>query len=1416
MHTFLSKKSFSSLLPLFFCIVFFTISAKSGFLLETAKANSAPTAPTNLSTFLDQSGALDGLPDVTLFSAAYNDPDVGNVANKYELQIATDQNFSTIVYDSGTSGTSMPSVTATSPTPTQSSWLTPTGFTQTLDVTYYWRIKFWDSEPPTGTEGVFSPSGASAASFINPDVTAPVYAASIPTYNQTNANPSTNIVLDFTDLHTSIDSAQTSFTLNGTPMYTNGVCQTGYSCSTSSISQGTRFTINPAVDLTQGGSYTISYTVKDTAQAANTLTGSIPFTVAASTITPLTTGLLGTGQSLKVGSDSFSRIAYQDANVLKFLKCNDAVCSSPTISTVDNNTNVGEYASLALGSDGFGRIAYYDANNTALKFARCTNDTCSSANTTTVDTGNKGQYTAIAMGLDGFARIVYYDAGTGRQSFAKCLNADCTSVTAGNNLVFPGYNVGSYNSMVIGADGFPVITTYYTSLSRNELIHCLDDLCSTKESWTGITTSGQVSAALSIDGLYPAMVYRSTFDNKLRLKTRCSTIGCPANHRNALEVETVITDVSTPLTSISAFQGGDGFIKIAYTTNGQLTYISFEDEFLHAKFIESLAVSQNGGYVSAATRSDKTTALSYINVSGQLTHLSCSKYTTCQTSNGPLAPTGIYINTAANTAQSGLSSALFSISDASTSVFSALYSDPEADTSTQATIAFTSDVADPHTVINISPSATFGAVTSGMRTPDIPLSLGSFSSWLSSGKTIYIKIRFYDSHGVAGPYSVLNTIPRFSIANPTPPYFTHVTNGNPASHMNIIFGNDGFPIMTYADERVTLLGGGLYLVKCHSLTCATFTKTKIGTRGFTHDIKLGPDGFPRVVFEDSFNHFSFLQCTNAACTTSITTPLSTSGTRLLIGNDGFARITSIKSNFHIELVRCLDAACTSTVITDVEASGTIWAGQTISTGSDGFLRVLLDKYNGMGSRNLVLMTCTNIDCTSNTQTTLVTSNDGSTAYNSQIIKDSTGNYVIVYQRSEVFHQIRCITTDCSVNTDTVMLTDTNPATQVLLLQGTGVQPYLALDSTDHARLLYSSTQSSGTTVHYLSCTDLACSSTDTANLGIGGYDGAMIIDTDDTARIFIGWMLRCTDSACSSIPIPSQVYTSTLSNTDPSSANVLYTLDIALGTSVPNGGKVVVDFPSAYSTSFAALTPSDIAVTGTHITSATKDITPETNTLSSTLTTNGATSVMRIAIGDGAPGGLNDLENPSVAGNYSIGFNSYSATNTLLEQALFFVDVGTHVLVNAFVNEALIFTINNTNINLTADPSISNGENTTQYTVLSGSTNALNGYSVYAKLDDGTGNARLSSGANHIASGTGENAFGFEAKNIGYASNEVVAPDASFSNNPTLLTSNGENLGVTAPTNAMQHTVYYGLNVDYLTAAGNYTGTITYTAVGSF
>jgi len=125
---------------------FKTTNADSNFTMkfdDIKSVNLPPIAPTSLLTEgqTNPSGVTDTTPE---FSAIYNDPDSGDIANKYRIQVDDDPAFGSTIWDSGESGTAMSNCIASN----RCSDISYGGVSTDLQwsTKYYWRIKFWDDD----------------------------------------------------------------------------------------------------------------------------------------------------------------------------------------------------------------------------------------------------------------------------------------------------------------------------------------------------------------------------------------------------------------------------------------------------------------------------------------------------------------------------------------------------------------------------------------------------------------------------------------------------------------------------------------------------------------------------------------------------------------------------------------------------------------------------------------------------------------------------------------------------------------------------------------------------------------------------------------------------------------------------------------------------------------------------------------------------------------------------------------------------------------------------------------------------------------------------------------------------------------------------------------------------------------------
>lgn len=312
--------------------------------------------------------------------------------------------------------------------------------------------------------------------------------------------------------------------------------------------------------------------------------------------------------------------------------------------------------------------------------------------------------------------------------------------------------------------------------------------------------------------------------------------------------------------------------------------------------------------------------------------------------------------------------------------------------------------------------------------------------------------------------------------------------------------------------------------------------------------------------------------------------------------------------------------------------------------------------------------------------------------------------------------------------------------------------------------------------------------------------------------------------------------------------NIKQNVDIKITptASLSSTDKVIISVPDFIPISFGDMGTASTVASGTTIV---KDENARTFTISGL--TSGSQQVIKIT----------DIIMPQIKGQHTFSIEIRTSGDTLIESGAALIQWGNLVLVKAIIQPALVFTLDKTNIEITANPSISEGEDFSQRSVLNVKTNSLNGYKIFGKLQGKKDNSKaqldspLASNTKVIASGdarTSENVFSYVAYNgdgsefeqpkttsgrnlmtspaiktkgdiendisnssLFAVNDAVLLPAKNGSAGQAMGTGNTE-LGFDSYINSSFHTVYYLLNVDYELPSGNYEGVVTYTAVPSF
>jgi hypothetical protein len=232
-------------------------------------------------------------------------------------------------------------------------------------------------------------------------------------------------------------------------------------------------------------------------------------------------GLGQTDIGLAIGQDALPFMTYyRGAGAdLMAVHCNDANCSSRTITPIVTAGDVGKFSSAVIGPDGLPVVAFYDATAKALEVARCANVACTSATVEVVDSAGGGDVAAglsprIVVGPGGHAgpTIAYLvDRGPTSEEIrvARCgpenpSNIDPRAYDCSAASINPVFECSSGAAnlpcgrpdIVVGTDGLPFVTSFFNAR------HCEDPECTaTTAPAIESDAGGNTSPAVGGDGL---------------------------------------------------------------------------------------------------------------------------------------------------------------------------------------------------------------------------------------------------------------------------------------------------------------------------------------------------------------------------------------------------------------------------------------------------------------------------------------------------------------------------------------------------------------------------------------------------------------------------------------------------------------------------------------------------------------------------------------------------------------------------------------------------------------------------------------------------------------------------------------------------------------------------------------------------
>ncbi|MEK7611737.1 MAG: hypothetical protein AAB407_00065 [Patescibacteria group bacterium] len=205
-------------------------------------------------------------------------------------------------------------------------------------------------------------------------------------------------------------------------------------------------------------------------------------------------------------------------NKLVFRKCNDAGCSDLGLtSTIQEGFDIPPggvifgTVSMGIGYDGLPVMSYYASTTGSqrLRLAKCnTNYDCLSFLTKDMGSSEKGSgyHNSLTIGLDGLPVIStgVRVGGLSELRVLKCLDISCTASTSNvvdSFTMSPTWNSGEWNAITLGINGFPVISYIASSTagSLNPMLASRIAVCSSSDCSSGKNTLYELEQSNAIN-----------------------------------------------------------------------------------------------------------------------------------------------------------------------------------------------------------------------------------------------------------------------------------------------------------------------------------------------------------------------------------------------------------------------------------------------------------------------------------------------------------------------------------------------------------------------------------------------------------------------------------------------------------------------------------------------------------------------------------------------------------------------------------------------------------------------------------------------------------------------------------------------------------------------------------------------------
>ena len=773
-----------------------------------------------------------------------------------------------------------------------------------------------------------------------------------------------------------------------------------------------------------------------------------------------TTANIGIYSSIAIGADGNPVVSYYDSTDgnLNFLKCGNPSCTAGnTTTTVDETGNVGQYSSIAIGTDGNPVVSYYDVSVTGLNVLKCGNSSCTSGNTTTsVDLADlSGQYNSLAIGTDGNPVISYLHSWfDGMQHYdlmvLKCGNSSCTSGNSTTTIVETGDIIMPKSSIAIGIDGYPVIS-FYTGLVSNGYLkayHCTSIDCSTGNLNT-VDPGGDVgdynSIAIGSDG-YPVISYQDDGNNAIKI-VKCNDVACSGGD-----------EIVTRVDSGSATNFGN-YSSIVIGTDGWpvISYYDDDNDDLKVAKMRPLVELQPAWGMSGSSGDDLTSAAAGTCYGG--TSWQNGEWYEATTTSQTIILNSNYCTELAfvlDTSEATVSTTYrLRLVESDGDVFSSYVQYPSlkivsekdntARYSKEAVLTSGSgcDVSDYSceelSSLTLTEATSIAIGTDGNPIiafydtgPDTVNVLKCGNPYCSSGNVETVVDSVSDVYGdyisivigadgkpiiayLAGSGNVLKVAKCGNAACNSDNTISTLEITGTSRSLSMAIGTDGNPIISYQNSF------NLEVAKCNNPSCSSYATSVVEdialATGRDSSIAIGSDGLPVIAYytyggEDEV--IMFAKCGDASCSSgNVTTTIGSSddgytSISMAIGTDGLPVITyyasstedGTDSDYDLLVCKCGNSYCntgntTTTVVNNIFSYLSLYAHNSIAIGVDGNPTIVASA-STTGYVDLVIINCNNSSCSSFTSTTVMSGSGSFTPYFASIAVGNDGYSAVSY------------------------------------------------------------------------------------------------------------------------------------------------------------------------------------------------------------------------------------------------------------------------------------------------------------------------------------------------------------------------------------------------------------------------------------